>query len=107
MTTKGMSYAVLAGLPPVYGLFAAMTAPVVYTVLGTSRHLSIGPVALVSLALPRVCEVGARRGRGSRVIVCIYMCGWMDGFMDGRTTGGHEPPIKTETTTPTRNPFGS
>lgn len=54
---QGMSYAVLAGLPPVQGLFAAMTGPLVYALLGTSRHLSIGPVALVSLGLPRVCEV--------------------------------------------------
>lgn len=54
---QGMSYAVLAGLPPVYGLFAAMSGPLVYTALGTSRHLSIGPVALVSLSLPSVCEV--------------------------------------------------
>ncbi len=52
-----MSYAVLAGLPLVYGCFAAMAGPLVYTLLGTSRHLSIGPVALVSLGLPRVCEV--------------------------------------------------
>ena len=42
-----MSYAVLAGLPPIYGLFSAMTPPLAYTLLGSSRHLSIGPVALV------------------------------------------------------------
>lgn len=53
---QGMSCAVLAGLLPVYGLFAAMSGPFVYTLLGSSRHLSIGPVALVSLGLPRVCE---------------------------------------------------
>jgi hypothetical protein len=44
---QGMSYALLADLTPVYGLFCALTAPVVYAFLGTSRHLSIGPVALV------------------------------------------------------------
>lgn len=54
---QGMSYAVLADLPPVYGLFCALTGPLLYTLLGTSKHLSIGPVALVSLSLPRVYEI--------------------------------------------------
>jgi MFS superfamily sulfate permease-like transporter len=39
-----MSYAVLAELPPVYGLFCALAGPVIYTLLGTSHHLSIGYV---------------------------------------------------------------
>jgi MFS superfamily sulfate permease-like transporter len=52
-----MSYAVLAELPPVYGLFCAVSGPLVYTFLGSSRHISIGPVALVSLSLPRVYDV--------------------------------------------------
>ena len=55
--TQGMSYAVLAELPPVYGLFCAIAGPMVYSALGTSHHLSIGPVALVSLSLPRVYDI--------------------------------------------------
>lgn len=48
---QGMAYALLAGLPPIYGLYAGMITLVVYAVLGTSRHLSIGPVAMDSLIL--------------------------------------------------------
>lgn len=43
-----MAYASLAGLPPVYGLYAAFLGPAVAALWGSSRHLSTGPVALVS-----------------------------------------------------------
>ena len=43
-----MAYASLAGLPPVYGLYAAFLGTAVAALWGSSRHLSTGPVALVS-----------------------------------------------------------
>lgn len=43
-----MAYASLAGLPPVYGLYAAFLGTAVAALWGSSRHLSSGPVALVS-----------------------------------------------------------
>ena len=46
---QGMAYAMIAGLPPVYGLYAALIPQVVYALLGTSRQLSVGPVAMDSL----------------------------------------------------------
>lgn len=46
---QGMAYALIAGLPPEYGLYAALVPLVVYAFMGTSRHLSVGPTALVSL----------------------------------------------------------
>ena len=46
---QGMAYAVLAGLPPVYGLYASLLPIVLYALLGTSRQLAVGPVAMVSL----------------------------------------------------------
>lgn len=46
---QGMAYAMIAGLPPVYGLYAALIPQVVYAFLGTSRQLSVGPVAMDSL----------------------------------------------------------
>lgn len=44
-----MAYAVIAGLPAEYGLYTALVPPIVYAVLGTSKKLSIGPVAIDSL----------------------------------------------------------
>jgi len=46
---QGMAYAMLAELPPIYGLYAATIPMLMYALLGTSRQLSVGPVALVSL----------------------------------------------------------
>ena len=46
---QGMAYAMLAGLPPVYGLYAALVPVMIYPLFGTSRQLSVGPVALVSI----------------------------------------------------------
>ncbi|PPK88343.1 SulP family sulfate permease [Neolewinella xylanilytica] len=46
---QGMAYALLAGLPPVYGLYAATLPLLVYALLGTSRQLAVGPVAMDSL----------------------------------------------------------
>ncbi len=45
---QSMAYAILAGLPPVHGLYAAFLGTAVAALWGSSRHLSTGPVALVS-----------------------------------------------------------
>jgi sulfate permease, SulP family len=45
---QAMAYSVLAGMPPVTGLYAATVPLIVYALLGTSRQLSIGPAALIS-----------------------------------------------------------
>lgn len=46
---QGMAYAVLAGVPPVYGLYAGLIPPVIYALFGTSPHLSVGPVSITSI----------------------------------------------------------
>ena len=46
---QGMAYALIAGLPPIYGLYAALVPQIVYAFLGTSRQLAVGPVAMDSL----------------------------------------------------------
>jgi len=48
---QGMAYAILAGLPPVYGLYASIVPLVIYALFGTSRQLAVGPVAMVSLLI--------------------------------------------------------
>ena len=46
---QGMAYAMIAGLPPVYGLYAALLPQIIYALMGTSRQLAVGPVAMDSL----------------------------------------------------------
>jgi SulP family sulfate permease len=49
LVPQGMAYAVLAGLDPIVGLYAATLPTAIYALLGTSRTLAVGPVAMVSL----------------------------------------------------------
>ncbi len=49
LVPQAMAYALLAGLPPAVGLYAATIPVLVYAVFGTSRQLAVGPVAIVSL----------------------------------------------------------
>lgn len=46
---QSLAYALLAGLPPQVGLYASIAPLVAYAVFGSSRVLSVGPVAVVSL----------------------------------------------------------
>lgn len=49
LVPQGMAYAILAGLPPQHGLYASILPLIIYGLLGTSRYLAVGPVAIVSL----------------------------------------------------------
>lgn len=51
LVPQGMAYGLLAGLPPIYGLYASIVPLFLYAFFGTSRQLSVGPVALVSLLI--------------------------------------------------------
>ena len=46
---QGMAYALLAGLPPIYGLYAGFLPLLIYPLFGSSRQMSVGPVALTSI----------------------------------------------------------
>jgi SulP family sulfate permease len=59
---QGMGYALVAGLPPEYGLYACIFPPVIYALLGTSNKISIGPVALDSILIITGLSVLAEPG---------------------------------------------
>jgi len=59
---QGMAYAILAGLPPVVGLYAATIPLLVYGLLGSSPQLAVGPVAVVSLMVYTACSGLAEPG---------------------------------------------
>ncbi|KAL8105844.1 putative sulfate transporter 3.3 [Apium graveolens] len=48
---QGISYAKLANLPPIVGLYSSFVPPLVYAVLGSSRDLAVGPVSIASLVM--------------------------------------------------------
>ena len=49
LVPQSLAYAMLAGLPPQVGLYASILPLIAYALLGTSRALAVGPVAVVSL----------------------------------------------------------
>ena len=59
---QSLAYALLAGLPPVVGLYASILPLVLYAVFGTSRTLAVGPVAVVSLMTASAAGAVAAQG---------------------------------------------
>jgi SulP family sulfate permease len=49
MVPQGMAYALVAGLPPVAGIYASIVPPLLYALFGTSSSQSVGPMAIISL----------------------------------------------------------
>ncbi|XP_025796757.1 low affinity sulfate transporter 3-like [Panicum hallii] len=53
---QSIGYASLAKLDPQYGLYTSVVPPLVYAVMGTSREIAFGPVAVISLLLSSMIE---------------------------------------------------
>jgi SulP family sulfate permease len=53
---QAIAYALLAGLPPIYGLYSSTMSLFVYSLFGSSGQLSVGPVAMVSLLTKGVID---------------------------------------------------
>ncbi|GFH19790.1 STAS domain-containing protein, partial [Haematococcus lacustris] len=64
---QGLSYANLAGVPSVYGLYGAFTPSIVYALFGTSRQLAVGPVAKYpTLTIQDLARWAGRKARDRR-----------------------------------------
>ncbi len=48
---QGIAFAMIAGLPPIYGLYTAIVTPIVAALFGSSRHLVSGPTTTSSIAV--------------------------------------------------------
>lgn len=74
---QGMAYAMIAGLPPVYGLYAAIFPQLVYALMGSSRQLAVGPVAmdslLVATALNTMAIVDADHYISLAIFLALFM----------------------------------
>ena len=70
---QSLAYALLAGLPAEMGLYASILPLVAYALLGTSRTLSVGPVAVVSLMTAAAVGEVAASGSADYATAAIAM----------------------------------
>ena len=77
---QGMAYALIAGLPPVYGLYAAIVPQIIYAILGTSRQLSVAPVAMDSLLVAAGVSLLAAEGTDAYIGFAILLAFFMGLF---------------------------
>lgn len=73
LVPQAMAYAMLAGLPPVVGLYASTVPLLVYALFGSSRHLSVGPVAVISLLVAGACGKLAQAGSAEYVHMVLLL----------------------------------
>lgn len=74
---QGMAYALIAGLPPVYGLYASVVPQIIYAIFGTSRQLSVAPVAMDSLLVATGVSVLAAEGTDAYITFAILLALFM------------------------------
>jgi len=70
---QAMAYGMLAGVEPVYGLYAAMVPMLIYALVASTPHVSVGPTALASLlclnGLAGVAEPGSAEYLGYAILL--------------------------------------
>lgn len=73
---QALAYAEVAGLPVQYGLYSAFMGGFIYTLLGTSKDVTLGPTAIMSLLCFSV--VG---GQPQRAVLLSLLCGVVQAVM--------------------------
>uniref|UniRef100_A0A8C5LV34 Sulfate transporter n=1 Tax=Leptobrachium leishanense TaxID=445787 RepID=A0A8C5LV34_9ANUR len=56
LVPQAIAYSLLAGLKPIYSLYTSFFANIIYFVMGTSRHVSVGIFSLISLMVGQVVD---------------------------------------------------
>jgi SulP family sulfate permease len=77
---QGMAYSLLAGLEPIYGLYAALVPLLIYPFFSSSRYLSIGPVALMSIIVLGGVSTIAEPG-GQEYLSLVILASFLAGLM--------------------------
>ena len=73
LVPQGMAYAMIAGLPPVYGLYASIFPLLIYMFLGTSKNVGVGPVAMDSLLVAAGLGALAITGIENYIVMAIFL----------------------------------
>jgi SulP family sulfate permease len=73
LVPQSLAYAMLAGLPPVVGLYASILPLIAYAIFGTSRTLAVGPVAVVSLMTAAAVAPIAAAGSAAYVTAAVTL----------------------------------
>eukprot|EP01113_Clastostelium_recurvatum_P011697 TRINITY_DN1598_c0_g1_i1.p1 TRINITY_DN1598_c0_g1~~TRINITY_DN1598_c0_g1_i1.p1 ORF type:complete len:869 (-),score=193.42 TRINITY_DN1598_c0_g1_i1:1-2607(-) len=78
---QSMAYALVAGLPAIYGLYSSIFPVIIYAIFGSSRHLSVGPFAVISLLVAQsvTATLGSEATNQSvyvsTAITLAFLCG--------------------------------
>jgi SulP family sulfate permease len=78
---QGMAYAMLAGLPPIYGLYASIFPLIIYAIFGTTRQLAVGPVAMDSLLVAAGVGAIATAGSAEYIALAILLAFMVGGIL--------------------------
>lgn len=70
---QGIAYALIAGLPPIYGLYCALVPQIIYAIFGSARQVAIGPVATDSLIVATGVSTLALAGSESYISIAILL----------------------------------
>lgn len=70
---QGVAFAMIAGLPPIYGLYSAMVPPIVAALFGSSRHLISGPTTAISIVVFATLSPLAEPGSSEFVTLALTL----------------------------------
>jgi SulP family sulfate permease len=73
MIPQGMAYALVAGLPPVAGIYASIVPPLLYALIGSSMTQSVGPMAIISLMTAAALGPLAAAGSGLYLVLAAQL----------------------------------
>uniref|UniRef100_A0A674J9A2 Sulfate transporter n=1 Tax=Terrapene triunguis TaxID=2587831 RepID=A0A674J9A2_9SAUR len=85
LVPQAIAYSLLAGLKPIYSLYTSFFANIIYFLMGTSRHVSVGIFSLLSLMVGQVVDrelllAGAECGKDCYAIGVATALTFLAGF---------------------------
>lgn len=80
LVPQSLAYALLAGVPPQFGLYASILPLLAYAVLGSSMTLAVGPVAVAALMTASALAPLAAPGSPEYVVLAAQLA-WLSGLM--------------------------